>query len=381
LGVGAFLEGERPPLVTRGRLVGYRLDGTGGFTVPAFLIPSKEGALEPFTVSFGFTPSQGPMEGTILRTATSDGTVELRVTLEQAGPWIVAELRRPEGTTRLAADASALRPDVRASFSFSLSPSVADPTPEAAASTPEGVLTARWFLDGLQAAVAKWAAPPLPTIGRGFATIGGPDSVHGILDEIGVYVRDAAGRPATDPDVFERSVLAQHGSSAVADGFDGMYLDSAYTVEGMANVDRGALALHPGSLLALPAFPVGEAGIRVSLDLAADLSATGGITLSLGGAGDTSALLSLTGAGELAIGDVKEIVRMSPTRELTVTLRPETDQVRVEIEGGSRAGSAAPVFLVAGGVPKAAVMLVKISNPPGADAPLLVDSYAIWPLQ
>lgn len=384
LGAGTFLEGRRPPLVTQGRLVGYQLDGNGGFSIPAFLVPTRDGALEPFTVSFGFTASHEPQGGTILRATTADGTVRLTMSLDLAGPWIVAELTLRASTARLAAEVSGLRADVRTAFSFSLSPPSVDPVPTAdpLAPAPEGPLTARWFVDGRQVAMTEWAVRlPPPEAGAGRTVVGGPGSARGILDELGVYVTDPEGRAATDPGIYQRLVTAQQGGSAVADGFDGMFLASAYTVEGSVSVDRGAASLQPASLLGLPAYPVGEAGIRVSLELGEGMDDSFRIAVALDGAGDTpSTLLSLTGAGQLSIGALVEVVRLSPTRTFAVTLRPQADQLRVEIEGVTRTGSVAPVFLLPGAVRSTDAVLLQISNAEGAAAPLLVDSYSIWPL-
>jgi hypothetical protein len=101
---GSFIAGAQPlQLITRGRIVGYQLDGAGGFSVPVFLLPEREGLLEPFTISFGFTPPQEPTVGRLLRVATADGQLELTVDFTDTS--IVAEMRSAEAARRIEAAA------------------------------------------------------------------------------------------------------------------------------------------------------------------------------------------------------------------------------------------------------------------------------------
>ena len=375
---GSFLGDTPLLLLTRGKVVGYRLDGSGGISVPLFLLPTRDGALEPFTVSFGFTPPQPPFEGSLLRLATTDESVELTVSFTSADS-IVAELRQPQGTSTLSTSASAFKPGVRSAFSLSISPTSAAPV--AGAQSSGGSLTAVWFIDGVPQATADWATRPRVTDARGTTVVGGPGSVQGMFDELGVYVRDAQGRATTDGGIYRRGMVEQHGAATVADGFDGMYLPGDLSAEGEVAIDRGVLDLRPGSKLLVPAYRVGPSGLRITLTLAAAPDPASRIGLSwIGGDRAAADILLVTGAGALTAAGVVEDYRFAPSRVLDITLRPELEQVMVEIQGLSRDGKTVPSFTVPLPSGDNPAVVLELANGTAAGGPLRVDSFAIWPL-
>ncbi len=87
----------------------------------------------------------------------------------------------------------------------------------------------------------------------GSATVGGHDGFSAVIDELGVYYRDDAGRPATDPTLLRQALRRQHGDRLLlADGFDGMFLPAGFTARGKAALGAGRLALSPEASLELP---------------------------------------------------------------------------------------------------------------------------------
>ena len=82
---------------------------------------------------------------------------------------------------------------------------------------------------------------------------------------MGVYHRDAQGRPGPDPGVYQRAMTLRHGQALLlADGFDGSRLDAGYEADGEVSVVLGRLVLGPASSVevALPRLPgPGSGGI------------------------------------------------------------------------------------------------------------------------
>jgi hypothetical protein len=378
---GSFLGGEPMVLLTRGRVVGYRLDGTSGYSVPAFLIPTREGEFDPFSVEIGFTPAEPPAEGQLVRMSTADGSVELTLGV---GPDLAprAELRLGRTSSTLVADSARLRPGTRSSLTFSLYPVAGEPASEPAAerAAANTVLVATWFVDGEPVGTADWSTKPHVSDARGTTIVGGASSATGLLDELGVFVKDAQGRPAPDPGVYRRRAVELHGPSTVADGFDGMYLGPDYTTTGAITVGRGRLSIAADAAVRLPAYRVEGTGTRFELDFDS-LNPQSLVRLSFAGeTGAAAEILTIAGSGELTHDGITEQYRIAADRKLVLTLYPEGEKVRVEIQGLVRDGAAAPTFDALRGERTTLSISVALSEGAKAPAPLVLDSFTFWQL-
>ena len=366
----SFLGGSPLGLVTRGKVVGYRLDGSGGIFVPELLLPLEGGELGPFTLTVGFTPGGADAEGPLLELASEDSGFLLRLGFESQGALLVAELDRGGETSRLEAPAAALRAERRSEISFSL-------YREAGREGLQAVL----FIDGDAVADASWpATAPLGDV-RGSTRLGGPSSVLGIVDELGIYVRDESGRAAPDPGIFARAALQPHAGVGFADGYDGLRLGPGYVTEGSVRVTAGAADVSSGARMRAPAFKLSQPGIRIDARFREPLGRRSILRIVAAGEGAGEELFSFSGDGRLAHGGESLGTALSGPLSLALVLRPVDQELRVWLEGWSgeaEDGAVLSLPLPEGESPELAVELVRPSE---AQLPLRLDSIAIVPIQ
>jgi hypothetical protein len=288
---------------------GYRLNGGNGIAIPWFTLPVEGGILKPFTVSIDFTLDDAAAGGALVTAATSNNgaSLVLSVDPDQRIPQGRLSVGGTSGVT-IPWSGPALQQNQRYLLSLSLVPQ-------------GGAIAAQWFLDGMQVSQGSYAFS-LPSLSQeGTTVIGGEKGFKGIVDEFGVYYRDPAGRPSTDPDEFLRAQAMKLGAGLVlANGFDGVFLSEGFTLEGNGRQSAGSLTLSPGAVLDLPALKLADSLVTVSAALgsgssmaaslqaqwegstqqpqAYPLAADGTRTLRFRISADGSSLLVPTGSGE-----------------------------------------------------------------------------------
>ena len=220
---------------------GYRLNGSNGIQIPWLALPVEGGNLKPFTVSIDLTLEDIAAGGAVVTAAAADNGPSLAIFVDP--DQHVPQARLSAGGGGASRSPGRDRPCRRTSATFSPSASF----PRGAPSPPSGSLTACRF----PREVTRFSLPGIPQ--GGTTLIGGEKGFKGIVDEFGVYYRDPAGKPSTDPDQFLRAQTMKLGASLVmANGFDGMFLSEGFTVEGNGQQAAGALTLRRGPFSICP---------------------------------------------------------------------------------------------------------------------------------
>jgi hypothetical protein len=214
---------------------GYRIADASGIRIARSAVP--EGPLEGFTLSLGLTLSEAAPGARIL-TSQSGG----RLLILELGPdgAPLARLSSETGEETLASGVAALRAGDRHHIDLTFV-------------RVDTRLAAMWFLDGEPGAVTPVLDEGRLPAGPGQTLLGGPQGIAGLIDELGVYYRDAEGRSGPDPGVYNRAMTLRYGDALLlADGFDGAWLGQGYQTEGEASVDLGRLVLEGGSRVGIP---------------------------------------------------------------------------------------------------------------------------------
>ena len=324
---------------------GYRLNGSNGIQVPWLTLPVEGGILKPFTVSVNITLDDIAAGGSLVNASTSDNAASLVISLD-------ADLRVPQarltaggiGSVSIPWSGPALTQNQRYLLSLSIIPQ-------------GGTLSAQWFLDGLQISQGSYSFS-LPGIkAQGATLIGGNNGFKGVVDEFGVYYRDPAGRPSTDPDQFLRAQTAKIGAGLVlANGFDGMYLPEGFALEGNGQQAAGFLTLTPGAVLDLPAVKLGGSPLTVSAFLGSGSSGAAVLQVLWEGSPQAPVLVPLTADG---------------ARILRFRLAADGSSLLLPAAGGEKT-LALPKPPAAGGN-----LMLKIGNPSDAASALVLDSLLV----
>jgi hypothetical protein len=148
-------------------------------------------------------------------------------------------------------------------------------------------LLVRWFIDGRQVSEAA-AVLLLPRTGaEGSAVVGGTAGLAAVIDELGVYQRDEAGRRATDPTLFREAMRKLHGDRVLlADGFDGMFLPSGFTASAKTALGSGRVSLPPEASIELPPIRFPADGFSIAFELGSDSERSANVRLSWAGTGE-----------------------------------------------------------------------------------------------
>ncbi|HUX22596.1 MAG TPA: hypothetical protein VMW69_15270, partial [Spirochaetia bacterium] len=261
-----------PVLSVNGSVFGYQLDGNTGFKVDSLLLPFKaDGTMEPASVTMRVRLDKEQINRKFFATSTTDGSFKFEMTTNDQGALSVSI----NGTEEQ--NALELKTGDITSITVSLLPA-------------NGAVELLWFLNGRLSLIDSLAVNPTLSSPAGTSTIAGAGGFTGLIDEFGVYYRDAAGRSTTDPEVYRRSMSDEYGSNLVfAEGFDGVFLPSDMVFDGKVDQSQiidGSLSLNPNQSVSLPNLPIGEDDLTVDVSLAG-LSDTGSGSLTLSQKGKT----------------------------------------------------------------------------------------------
>ena len=261
-----------PRIVPVGDGFGYRLAGGDGFRVPWPVLPVEEGNLAPFTLSVGIRIPPEQLTGADQHRHHDGGR-------RHSSRWNSAPATSPElaiavpGSPRLVIPSGieSLAQGQRYLVSVSVEPR-------------QDGLSVRWFNDGRQ--ISQTTASLLVPLLReeGSAVVGGGSGFAVVIDELGVYYRDEAGRPATDPTLFRAAMRKLHGDRLLfADGFDGMFLPAGFITSGKTALSAGRLTLQPGAAIELPPIQFPTEGLSIELVLDSGSESTAAVQLSWAG--------------------------------------------------------------------------------------------------
>ena len=248
---------------------GYRLDEGAGFRVPWPVLPVDDGDLGPFTLSVGIRPERFTGADRLVAAVAGDLTVTLALGTNASPELAITVPSSP--TITIPSGAASLEPGHRSLVSVSIVPRA------------DG-LAVRWFLDGRQVS-ETFVGLLLPRLGaEGSAVVGGTSGFSGVIDELGVYVRDPAGRPAIDPSLFEAALRKLHGERVLeAEGFDGMFLPSGWTASGKTAMNAGRLELAPEASIELPPLRYPDEGCSIEIVLGDGSERAASVRLSWAG--------------------------------------------------------------------------------------------------
>lgn len=276
-----------PELKVEQDIFGYYLDGSSGFTVPAFLLPVVDDRLGPFSMSFRLMLEETLTDACLLSVSGDSGNETLVIDVLADGRLLIS-LQSFQVTTPV----PVVQPGVPALLTISVWPgdeetqvlvfsdgliSTAAVLPVTSSDLHPGALPTSSHLDG-------WALMP------GTTTIGGSDSIRGMIDEFGVYFRDDDGAPATKTGIFHEAMRQSHGDNLVyAEGFEGQAVPNELLVDGEVSVTAGRLVLEGGSRVTFPPFSFGESELK----LRAEIEATAGAVVKILVAGTDQVILTL----------------------------------------------------------------------------------------
>ncbi len=202
-------DGEPAPAV-QGNLFGYRFSPGKAVLGETLLFPFGSKGLESFSLSLilQVEPVQEAdgsfAAGQLIRVLDGDDTVRAELSFSESGEPVL----HMDG---LKYESEASEIDI-----FRLS----ELTVSFSRSFETGIV--KWYADGVLLKTEEIPySPRIPTDG-GRTIIGGARSFHGILYELGVYVRNASGEASPDTGVFKRNAVRRLGADTVyfADGFE-----------------------------------------------------------------------------------------------------------------------------------------------------------------
>lgn len=263
---GADYEGVAfgsPMLAARDNVFGYYLDGGSGIEIPGFVWPVYREELSPFSISFLLLAEPSAGDRLLLRSESEAGEL-LEIVIgneERLG------LRLPGQDGVLWSDVPAFRPGEPSKVTVSVVPH-------------EQELIVNFYADGVRlgsSSVLKetelsnealssnvdpdWARIP------GLTTIGAPEGgAVGILDEFGVYFRNARGLPRADDSAFAEAVADRFSDGVVyAESFANGFARSRTEITGEASWRDAALELPQGSSFSLPPLDLEPGSYRLEL--------------------------------------------------------------------------------------------------------------------
>ncbi|MBN1649403.1 MAG: hypothetical protein JW874_15300 [Spirochaetales bacterium] len=222
-----------PEIAFENRMFGYKLDNFDGFRMDYSIIPSAEGAIQPFTI-FIKGVLEVPEELRYIVRSEEDGNAFALFFTEQ-GQLSARIAGNGREYTSLLQQEGVL--EGMANLALTI-------IPDRTADTVQY----RWFINGTQVAV-ETVASAYSSGGQYMAKgtlIGGENGVNALIDEFGVYDKDSAGKNAASPAVFLASALETSIDTLLfADGFDGTGFLQAYEPGMTAALADGSLVIGP----------------------------------------------------------------------------------------------------------------------------------------
>ncbi|HKJ84951.1 MAG TPA: hypothetical protein VKA06_02690, partial [Spirochaetia bacterium] len=202
-----------PELTVRAGVFGYALDGASGFRIGGSAWPMHDGAPSPVSISFRLLPDVLVGEATLMEIALGaaglatmlvdeSGRVGLRLASADDALWSASPMLAPGSPELITVSVVPGEESDQVSF-------FTDGVLVSSVETPEPILES---IAGtrLVSGADRWA------LLEGTTTIGAEtDGFIGVIDEFGVFFRDAENRPATNTALFRDRMRAEYGERLV----------------------------------------------------------------------------------------------------------------------------------------------------------------------
>ncbi len=325
-----------PDLRISGSIFGYHLDGSSGFGVNEVLLPFAGSRLSPFSVTIRAMADIAETNRTLFSTASADGSFSFTLRTDGTG-FVVADIFA--NGTKATADSGQIvfTPGEAVLFNVSVAPGQTstqllwfkDGAPLGASSVPVGFGT-------YPSAPSPWkiltGSSTIGVASNGSSDHGSETGFVGILDEFGIYFRDASLRPSTDNRIFRSAMSATFGEALdYAEGFEGLFLPDGVTTQGRVTAGSGELVLSPGSSVIFPRFLFQHEDLIVELTLdKATTDENGRISFTAVSLESTSGSPKDAPAQFIAV-DTAGLVRI-PAAQLEAVYREKTSQALTRLE-------------------------------------------------
>jgi hypothetical protein len=257
-----------PEVITKDDDLGYRLDGTSGFTVPYCIFPVTDGRLAPFTLSMGLDVGAKQTEKRVFSYISQDDSFDLDITLDSFSN-VAARMRLGAQTFELPTEINLAGIEKRFLLSLSVIPASSG-------------MIAEWYIDGIKTNTVNIDASANAGISvSGVATVGGTNGFSGTIDEIGTYYMDSRGRSSVDPGLYRSAMYARYQSELVlAEGFEGLFVPDFVIPQGKAWMDGGGLTFESEVSFTIENLPKNNAPFSVALDFLTPVDEMASIELS-----------------------------------------------------------------------------------------------------
>ena len=235
-----------PRIVPSEDELAYQLANGDGFLIPRCVLPSDSTGLLPFTINIGLTILSAQGEAQLFTLQTTDNSLGFAINVDGATLSPELSVTTPDIAPLLVPSNAHMLANTRHLLSLSFVPR-GDKKP-----------LLEWFLDGEQTASTELDAV-LPSPKTGGQTMIGGTGLSAIIDEFGVYTRNADGNPSPETDLYSREeALTYKDALVLAEGFDGITPPKDFVLTGPASIEGGFLTMGPGASIELPTISVSE---------------------------------------------------------------------------------------------------------------------------
>jgi hypothetical protein len=310
---------------------GYFLDGSSGFTIEEFLLPTHQKRLLPFTLIMRYQLLEKPIERVFFTAESPQAGFKFYLTTDSDG-FPRAIIKTADGTVESSVPSSSIAEGKKQELALSF--------------LPDGNNSQfLWFLDG-EAVYASEAEIELPILlQEGRTTIAGEEGFTGIVDEVGIYYKDRNDEYSIHSKLYQKKMRELYGDSLVyAEGFDGFKIPDQLETKGEVDIDKGTLIIPPGGSVGLPNFSLAYETVQLEVEIPPD---QGGWKMDILDAADGDSFLVYNGDATVLkeqSSDSIEIGSMDDERVLTLshserflTLKGEKNSTTVEQENNESA--------------------------------------------
>jgi hypothetical protein len=286
---------------------GYRFGPASGVRIPGLMPPSSAaGATGAFSTLIRLDSTQ--TDGVLERFNSKDGSYLLVVGLDELRPYAEFQIN---GAVHRSTASSAI-----ARFPLTLE----------AVFIPDGnQLDIVWEAEGERISSPSIPLPPAPP--EGSAQLGGPESLYGVYDGVGLMVGSAS------PAFRLASRRAWKDTLVLAEAFEEGAAPAGAIANGEVRYPFGAAELSPASSLSLsPALPFGTA-FRVEADISGDWEDCALVFSTAGG----DRVFSIGGSGLVSGASGEILGSLAPAQgRLALTLALENGALRIrDLAGGN----------------------------------------------
>jgi hypothetical protein len=277
-----------PAIKVYGSGYGYQFDSGYQLSVDDYLVPTKDGALPPFSVLARLVLLKGA-HGTIFRTASQTDDFSLTLAVNRARE-LVLELGKNK--TMVTVPSTINLDEQVHELCLNVVPLDAG-------------LFCQWFLDDLEISSSTVAFANMGIAAAGHITIGGEGAAAVVLDEFGLYAKANGQTRSSWSSCFESAMRKLYKDDLVfAFGFDGQDIPAGLEAKGTARLGSGAFNLERNSSLRLPSLARMHGNVTLSMPFSLqperDLSAAAFVFRS---DGKELARIDLAGKVSVAGGD------------------------------------------------------------------------------